>query len=74
MRPDCVMVTAPTLNDVLRFLQRVEVFNVEPFVRRASIQAFDIAVVPGTPGSIWAVLAPPAQACSGATWTAKVVQ
>ena len=47
MRPNCIVVTAPTLNDDLGFLQRVEYLAIEEFVTQAGIEALDVTVFPG---------------------------
>ena len=52
MRPYGVVVASPVLDDDLGFTQRIEDLSVEQFVPQASIEAFDVAVLPGLPGSM----------------------
>ena len=49
MRPDRIVVPPPALDDDLGFAQRVEALAVEELVAQASIEALDVAVLPGTP-------------------------
>ena len=47
MRPDRVVVPPPTLDDDLGLAQSVEDFAVEQLVAQASVEALDVAVLPG---------------------------
>jgi len=46
MRPDRVVVSPPTLDDNLCFLQRVEDLAIQKFIAQARVEAFDVAVLP----------------------------
>ena len=46
MRPNGVIVTSPALDDDLGFTQRIEDLTIEQFIPQASIEAFDVAVLP----------------------------
>ena len=48
MRSDRVVVFTPLLDDDLGFLEAVEDFAVEQFVPQLAVEAFAIAVLPGT--------------------------
>ena len=48
MRPDGVVLAAPGFDQNLGLLQGVEDLAVEEFVPQPGIEAFDIAVLPGT--------------------------
>ena len=50
MRPNGIVVTAPTLDYDLGFPQRVEDLAIEQFVTQAGIEALDVAVLPRTAG------------------------
>ena len=50
MRPDGVIVSAPALDDDLSFSQRVEDLAVEQLVSQASIEAFNVAILPRAAG------------------------
>ena len=52
MRSDGIVVAAPTLDDDLGFPQRVEDLAIEQFVPQAGIEALDVTVLPGLPGSM----------------------
>ena len=52
VRPDPIVVPPPALDDDLGFAQRVEPLAVEELVAQASIEALDVAVLPGTPSPI----------------------
>jgi hypothetical protein len=47
MRPDCVEVTPPALDNDLGLSQRVEDFTIEQFITQAGIKTPDVAVLPG---------------------------
>ncbi len=46
MRPDCVVVPPPALDDDLRLPQCVEDFTVEQLVAQTRVEALDVAVLP----------------------------
>ncbi len=48
MGTHCIVVPAPTLDHRLRFLKRVEDLAIEQFAAEFRIEAFSIAVLPGT--------------------------
>ena len=48
MGSDGVVVVAPLLNEYLDFLEAAEDFAVEQFVPQLAVEAFAIAVLPGT--------------------------
>ena len=50
MRPNGIVVTAPTLDDDLGFPQRVEYLAIEQFIAQAGIETLDVAVLPGAAG------------------------
>ena len=47
MRPDRVVVAPPALDDDLGLAESVEDFAVEQLVAQASVEALDVAVLPG---------------------------
>ena len=50
MRAVRIVALAPTFHDHPRLVQRVEEFAVEQFIPQFSVEGFDIAVLPRTPG------------------------
>src|ERR687894_2362228 len=46
VRPDCIVVPAPTLDDDLGFLERIEDLAVEQLVAELRVKALDKAVLP----------------------------
>jgi hypothetical protein len=47
VRPDCVVVAPPALDDDLGLAESVEDFAVEQLVAKACVEALDVAVLPG---------------------------
>ena len=50
MRPDCFVVSPPTLNDDLCFLQRVEDLAIQKLISKLRVIALTIAILPGATG------------------------
>ena len=48
MRSDCVVVAAPALDHNLGLTEGVEDLVIEQLIAQTSIEAFDIAILPGT--------------------------
>ena len=47
MRPDGIVLTPPRFDQNLGLLQRVENFAVQELIAQPSVEAFDVAVLPG---------------------------
>lgn len=50
MRPDCVVVLTPLLDEDLRLFERAENFSVEEFISEFTVEAFIVPILPGTAG------------------------
>lgn len=50
MGPGCVVIAAPLPNDSLGLLQAVEDLSVQKLVTQLAIEAFTVAIFPGTAG------------------------
>ncbi len=47
MGPERVVLPAPTLDDDLRFPERVEDFSVQQLVPKLAVEGLDVSVLPG---------------------------
>ena len=47
MRPDCVIVATPSLDQDFRFLQGIEDLTIETFIAQPGVETFDVTVLPG---------------------------